>query len=77
MKQIFLCLLLGCSVYTSLSAQEHIDTLFYTKSGQKAPNQLFAEYYRIALYYIRQTLQDPRCSKIFTVLERLVVKAIF
>ena len=50
MKQIFLCLLLGCSVYTSLSAQEHIDTLFYTKSGQKAPNQLFAEYYRIALY---------------------------
>lgn len=63
MKQIFLCLLLGCSVYTSLSAQEHIDTLFYTKSGQKAPNQLFAEYYRIALYPADST--SPKMFKDF------------
>lgn len=63
MKHIFLCLLLGCSVYTLLSAQERIDTLFYTKSGQKAPNQLFAEYYRIALYPADST--SPKMFKDF------------
>ena len=63
MKSIWLYLILGCSLCFSVSAQDRIDTLYYTRSGQKAPNQLFADYYRIALYPADST--KPKVFKDF------------
>ncbi len=45
-------ILLFLSIITSYAtyAQERIDTLYYNRSGLRAQNALFADYYRIALY---------------------------
>lgn len=63
MKSIWLYLILGCSLCFSVSAQDRIDTLYYTRSGQIALNQLFADYYRIALYPADST--KPKAFKDF------------
>ena len=42
--------IIACFISTSISAQEHIDTLYYNKSGQIAHTPILADYYRVAFY---------------------------
>lgn len=48
----FLCIATNLSVF----AQQRIDSLYYTRTGELAPTRIFADYLRIALYPADSTM---------------------